>query len=125
MSKKRGFTLVELLAVVIILGIISIIIYPVLNKILKENRRKAFEASLDSVVRAAELYKTDNNNNIDIINYDDEKIDISNLGKWKSGTISDGVDTDGKTKIYLTGFYDGEFCATGFSGNFTIVEGEC
>ncbi len=125
MSKKKGFTLVELLAVVIILGIISIIIYPVLNKVLKDNRKKAFEASLDSVVRAAELYKADNNNNLDIIDYDDGTIDISNLGKWKTGTISDGVDTDGLTKIYLAGFYDGEFCATGFSGNLTIVEGEC
>ncbi len=125
MNKKKGFTLVEILAVVIILGIISVIVYPVLNKMLKDNRKRAFEASLSSVVRAAELYKTDNNNTLGIIDYDDNVIDMSNLGKWKAGTLTDKVDTDGSTKIYLTGFYDGEFCATGFENNFTIVEGNC
>jgi len=125
MNKKKGFTLVEILAVVIILGVISIIVYPVLNKVLKDNRKRAFEASLNAVVRAAELYKTDNNNVLGIVDYDDETIDISNLGKWEAGTLTDSVDTDGKSKIYLTGFYDGEFCATGFEGNFTIIEGKC
>lgn len=125
MNKKKGFTLVEILAVVIILGVISIIVYPVLNKVLKDNRKRAFEASLNAVVRAAELYKTDNNNVLGIVDYDDENIDISNLGKWQAGTLTDSVDTDGNTKIYLTGFYDGEFCATGYEGNFTIIEGKC
>lgn len=125
MNKKKGFTLVEILAVVIILGVISIIVYPVLNKVLKDNRKRAFEASLNAVVRAAELYKTDNNNVLGIVDYDDETIDISNLGKWQAGTLTDSVDTDGNTKIYLTGFYDGEFCATGYEGNFTIIEGKC
>src|SRR5574344_2057842 len=93
MNKKKGFTLVEILAVVIILGIISVIVYPVLNKVLKDNRKRAFEASLNAVVRAAELYKTDNNNTLGIIDYDDgSTIDISNLGKWKAGTLTDKVD---------------------------------
>lgn len=125
MNKRKGFTLVEILAVVIILGIISVIVYPVLNKILKDNRKRAFEASLNAVVRAAELYKTDNNNNFGIVDYDDGTIDISNSGKWQAGTLTDKVDTDGQTKIYLTGFYDGEFCASGFGDNPTIIEGKC
>lgn len=125
MNKKKGFTLVEILAVVIILGIISVIVYPVLNKVLKDNRKRAFEASLNAVARAAELYKTDNNNTLGVIDYDDGTIDMSNLGKWKSGTLTDRVDSDGLTKVYLAGFYDGEFCAKGFENNFTITEGKC
>ena len=125
MNKKKGFTLVEILAVVIILGIISVIVYPVLNKILKDNRKKAFEASLNAVVRAAELYKTDNNNTLGIIDYDDGTIDMSNLVKWKAGTLTDKADTDGQTKIYLNGFYDGEFCGNGFGDNLTVTEGKC
>ena len=123
---KKGFTLVELLTIVIILAVISAIIFPILSKTIENNKKKSFEASLNAVVRAAELYKSNNNNNLTPIDYNNSLLDISNKSKWTAGTITQKLDpTDGLTKIYLVGFYDGQYCGNGFEDNFTITKGNC
>ena len=124
MNKKKGFTLVEVLAVVIVLGVISVIIYPVLNGILEDNRKKAFEQSLNGIARSAEMYKAANNNKFEVMEYDDENLELSYENNWVSGTIS-VEEIDGVDKIYLSGFYDGEFCGTGYENHFSINKGEC
>jgi type IV pilus assembly protein PilA len=51
---KKGFTLIELLAVILILGIIALIAIPVVNNIIKEAKRGAFETTANNVVSAVE-----------------------------------------------------------------------
>ena len=52
MKKKNGFTLVELLAIIIILGIIAIITVPIITKTLKESRINAAQDSAYGYVDA-------------------------------------------------------------------------
>jgi len=52
MKKKNGFTLVELLAILIILGIIAIITVPIITKTLKESRINAAQDSAYGYVDA-------------------------------------------------------------------------
>ena len=54
MKKIKGFTLIELLAVILILGIIALIAIPVVNNIIKESKRGAFETTANNVVSAIE-----------------------------------------------------------------------
>ena len=54
--KNKAFTLVELLAVIVILSIILIIAVPQITSIIGETRQKAFEASEKLFVNAAEKY---------------------------------------------------------------------
>ena len=60
MKNKKGFTLVELIAVIALLAVILLLIVPNVVNILKEGREDAFVNQVQSVMRAAEKqYGTD------------------------------------------------------------------
>ena len=53
---KKGFTLVELLAVMILLGIISLIAIPSIGKMLIRSRENAYESTKNELIKAAKKY---------------------------------------------------------------------
>lgn len=53
---KKGFTLVELLAVLVILAIISLIIIPIVGDSITKSRKSAFETSAYQLIKAADIY---------------------------------------------------------------------
>ena len=57
--KKNGFTLVELLAVIVILGMVMIIVVPNVNKLINLNKERNQEQLVKSVKNAAKLYISD------------------------------------------------------------------
>ena len=57
---KKGFTLVELLAVIIILGVLSVLIVPKVLKTLNDSEEKTNIASANGLLKAAELKYQDN-----------------------------------------------------------------
>ena len=62
MRKKNGFTLVELLAVIVVLAIIMIIAIPAVLDILANTRKNTFALSIDKYVTAAQTqYLSDAN----------------------------------------------------------------
>lgn len=60
---NKGFTLVELLAVIVILMVILAITIPNFMKTISKSEKKAFISSVDLVLTAAETYVTDKTNN--------------------------------------------------------------
>lgn len=60
MKLRRGFTLIELIAVIMIMGIIAIITVPIVSNLLIDSRMKAAENSTNAILRAAEFYFNDN-----------------------------------------------------------------
>ena len=57
--KKEGFTLVELLAVIRLIGVLGLITVPVINNTIKNSRKKAFKETLSAIVDAAKIYNAD------------------------------------------------------------------
>lgn len=60
LKDQRGLTLIELLAVVVILGIIAAIAVPAIGNIIEKQKLKAHQANAIMVLDAAKLYFLDN-----------------------------------------------------------------
>ena len=124
---KRGFTLVELLAVIIVLGIIVGIAVPGITKIMEKSRIKAFEASVKGYIKAADM---DNSDRGGLKNYysiadgivteekTNENIDV------QTGTSENGsMEIDNKGKVNGS-IYNNRYCAKIIDSRINIDE-EC
>ena len=61
MNKKNGFTLVELLAVIVILAVILVIAVPSIISTINESRKGVLESSAKLIASTAESMKLSNN----------------------------------------------------------------
>ena len=57
---KNGFTFVELLAVITIIGVLTLISLPTIEKIVKNNREKVYEKQLDNIILSLKNWASDN-----------------------------------------------------------------
>jgi general secretion pathway protein G len=60
MMRQRGFTLIEVLVVVVILGILAALVVPRIMDRPDEAKRVAAKADVSAVVQALKLYRLDN-----------------------------------------------------------------
>lgn len=63
-NDKRGFTLVELLTVILILGLLMAIAIPSIFAISSKMKNKAYDAKIDLIEKAAVVYAQENSNAI-------------------------------------------------------------
>ena len=70
---KKGFTLVEVLAIIVILGIVVTIVYPAIISTVKSSEKKAFESQREITCKAAKMYYLDNINQLPEIDSTTEK----------------------------------------------------
>lgn len=89
---KKAFTLVELLACIIVISIILVISIPRVNETLKEDKEDSFFTSAKSLLRQIE-YININTSGDDELNLEELDIDIPNNSydlNYSSITITDG-----------------------------------
>ena len=83
MRKKlnnKGFTLIEVLAVIVILSILMAIMVPSVGNIMKKNKADNYQNLEDSIISAAKIYISDNRYQITVGNCDDSnKADIESI----------------------------------------------
>ena len=63
LRNQKGFTLVELLIVVIILGILAAVVIPQFNSAASESKEAAMASNLATIRQAIEMYKVQHNDN--------------------------------------------------------------
>lgn len=117
---RKGFTLLELLAVIIILGlIVSITVYQT-SKSTDFARKETLKESARNIIKAADNYYAD----LGYVNFPVNGIDLSDLDlkstDFKSGTIK--LKNNEYVVVNLT---DGKYCINGTKENFIIKKGDC
>ena len=113
--KKKGFTLIELMAVIVVLGVLSAAVIPVVSDIIKDSAEKAYNMNIDAIKSSAYDWALKNtkllpkNNNESVIVYLSElkssttiDIDIKNpkTGKVLSNNTSVTITKNGDNYTY-------------------------
>lgn len=57
---KKGFTLVEMLAVIIIIGVLSLVMIPSIESIIEESEKDTYEAQVEFILSGLKNYVADN-----------------------------------------------------------------
>ena len=109
-KNKKGFTLVELLAVIVVLAVIATIIVPNVMVVLRRSEKDSFEQSAHGILTSAKSYYQEKSEDeeFDGRTFDfKEATELSFDGKKPTGgTVT--VTADGNVELYIT---DGKYCA--------------
>ena len=57
---RKGFTLVEMLSVIVVLGIIALIAFPAVDSAIKDSRQKAYDKNVEFIEKSATTYSVTN-----------------------------------------------------------------
>lgn len=60
MKNNKGFTLIELIATIIILGVIALIAIPAINTTIDSSRQKAYDEQVERIKSAAKNWAVEN-----------------------------------------------------------------
>lgn len=134
---NKGFTLVELVAIIILLAALSVLTYVSVSNIISRQKANTFKQTLNGIIDTATIYSTDNKyvftpdgTNIlyDAVN-DQYRINLkgTTLKMNSSDQIVSGwVVINSDTTIEVENVYNGLFCAiSGSVGNYNIKKGTC
>ena len=97
---KKGFTLVEVLAVIVILGLLVVIISPVVNNLLGDSEDALYDKQVDSIVKATKKYMVEHSELLPE-NSDSKAIYINDL--INKGVIDKDKVINPKTKEEMNG----------------------
>ena len=104
---KRGFTLIELIVVIVILGLMAIVAYPAITKVLTGSRNDTYDVQVKTIEKAAKAWGIEHPTLLK--ETDCIKVKVSTLvsnGYITSGTPKnpkDNTDMTGAVKISLNG----------------------
>lgn len=110
---KKGFTLIEMLAVIVILAIVSLIIFPEVNKNIKNSKEKAYNTQINNLINATKEMVVRDTTILPPAGSDIVKCvtftALKNAGKIPSDIIYDPRDSKVQLTGYITIRYSAEY----------------
>lgn len=133
--KKRGFTLIELMAVIIILAAIALIISPLVVDLINEQKQKTFRESVNGIFRSIKIEAADSgyatprvysyhDGRLTLISAEGEELDTPVLVKTEGKIATDHayeMTYNDEGDIILDNICDSDWCATNTSGELVIT----
>lgn len=105
---KKGFTLVELIGVVVILGLIALVAFPALLNQINDSKKQVSDSQKQLIIAAAKNYVDENKNEY----ADKTSFEIP---------ISDLIKSDYLNKSIVDSFSDDEVVVTFNNGDYDVV----
>ena len=130
--KKKGFTLIEMLAVLVILAVIALIVIPTITLVIKTVKKAAFKSSVNHIIASADNYIGEHviTNHEDLL-YPVTIICDGNTCEDINGTkltfkgpvpISGKIILENAGNIRADLVSNGEWCASGLKGRLEVYE---
>ena len=115
---KKGFTLVELIAIITLLGLIIVIVVPVTNYIIDKREKDAFKVSVYGLLTAVDEEYASNGKTFPVggLNAKNIDIDINNKEQFTKGKITYRDNT-----YYADRISNGKYCISGTRSDLKIV----
>ncbi len=125
MNDRKGFTLVEILIVVIILGILAAIVIPQFTEASNDARESALTSDLQTLRSQLELYKVQHNEKYPDLDENDAADTANFVNRLTGRTDQDGkINAAGAYGPYLQKFPSNPFMSTNQQTvNFGAVDG--
>lgn len=99
---KKGFTLVELLAIIVVLGIILVMVKTSIGGVIDNTTKGTAEATAYAIIRASSMYSFDNNY-YESMSVLDSRLNYDGT-KPSSGDVQTNEDGDTKIAILIDGW---------------------
>ena len=121
MNKNKGFTLVELLAVFVILAIIaSIAVFSMIN-IKKASTKSVYIESVKNLITSTSQYYGDNN----YTDFPSEGIGIKDLKVDNKNQFTSGIIKLVNNDFIVVNVSNGDYCANGKIDSLIVTDGDC
>ena len=113
---KKAFTLVELLAVIVLIGLIATKTVPVISGVIENNKKQSIVINTEKTIKAVETYKTtyelETGRELKNASYKIENKKVIGLDLSINGTLPESgeitIDENGLISLYV---YDSGYCA--------------
>ncbi len=96
---KKGFTLVELLVVIIILGLVALVAFPAVIKVINDSKESAYEDQVAVIEKAAKQWGVNNPLRLPDVNITDSSCTLARTGSQVTSVSIGTLVSDG----YLNG----------------------
>jgi type IV pilus assembly protein PilA len=108
LKDQRGLTLIELLAVIVILGIIAAIAIPSIGNVIENSKKSAIRADALQIISAAKLYVAENGEKTPLTSTElDDLVKVSTFTTYSVSVVSgeykftgDGKKDTTEVKLY-------------------------
>ncbi|GEM_PF-2167194 len=130
---RRGFTLIEILAVIVILAVLAVITIPIVMGIIEETRKNRFLENVKSIVTSVEQYNSEHDmkaigqyvvNQTDIQYIEDKAFDTKMI-PVKGTFDGSGLMSLNKSGVVRLQVENDTWCVFGTNKDYKIEKGKC